>query len=260
MSRAKYPTDLTDAQWERIRPLLPKAKPGGRPRSVDLREVLNGIFYIVRGGIPWRMLPHDLPPWGTVHYFYWKWRRDGTWEAIQDALRTKVRHSDGRPKSPSAAIIDSQTVKTTEAGGPRGYDAGKKVNGRKRHIVVDTLGMLLAVVVHSAGIQDRDGAMLVLARLRGRFPRLKLIWADAAYAAVVAWTQAVCGWVLELVRKPEGVRTFQVLPRRWVVERTFGWLNRCRRLSKDYERVTESSEAMIHLAMIHLMLKRLCRA
>src|SRR5689334_1067062 len=179
MSRAKYPTDLTDAQWERIRPLLPKAKPGGRPRSVDLREVLNGIFYLVRGGIPWRMLPHDLPPWGTVHYFYWKWRRDGTWEAIQDALRTKVRHSDGRQKSPSAAILDSQTVKTTEAGGPRGYDAGKKVNGRKRHIVVDTMGMLWAVVVHSAGIQDRDGAMLVLARLRGRFPRLKLIWADA---------------------------------------------------------------------------------
>jgi putative transposase len=260
MRRAKYPTDLTDAQWERIRPLLPKAKPGGRPRSVDLREVLNGIFYIVRGGIPWRMLPHDLPPWGTVHYFYWKWRRDGTWEAIQDALRTKVRHAAGRHQSPSAAIIDSQTVKTTEAGGPRGYDAGKKVNGRKRHIVVDTIGMLLAVVVHSAAIQDRDGAMLVLAKLRGRFPRLKLIWADAAYAAVAAWTKAVCGWVLELVRKPEGVRTFQVLPRRWVVERTFGWLNRCRRLSKDYERVPESSEAMIHLAMIQLMLRRLCRA
>ena len=260
MRRAKYPTDLTDAQWERIRPLLPKAKPGGRPRSVDLREVLNGIFYIVRGGIPWRMLPHDLPAWGTVHYFYGKWRRDGTWEAIQDALRTKVRHAAGRHKSPSAAIIDSQTVKTTEAGGPRGYDAGKKVNGRKRHIVVDTIGMLLAVVVPSAAIQDRDGAMLVLAKLRGRFPRLKLIWADAAYAAVVAWTKAVCGWVLELVRKPEGVRTFQVLPRRWVVERTFGWLNRCRRLSKDYERVPESSEAMIHLAMIQLMLRRLCRA
>jgi len=259
MGRAKYPTDLSNDQWEVIRPLLPKAKPGGRPRTVDLREVLNGIFYIVRGGIPWRMLPHDLPPWGTVHYYYWKWRRDGTWEAIQNALRTKVRHRDGRPKSPSAAIIDSQTIKTTEVGGPRGYDAGKKINGRKRHIVVDTMGMLLAVVVHSAGLQDRDGAKLVLAKLKGRFPRLQLIWADGAYEAVVGWAKAVCGWVLELVRKPEGLRTFQVLPRRWVVERTFGWFNRCRRLSKDYERATGSSEAMIHLAMIHLMLRRLCR-
>ncbi len=251
---------MSDDQWELIRPLLPKAKPGGRPRSVDLREVLNGIFYVVRGGVPWRMLPHDLPPWGTVHYYYWRWRRDGTWETIQDALRTKLRHRDDRHKSPSAAIIDSQTVKTTEVGGPRGYDAGKKINGRKRHIVVDTLGLLLAVAVHSAAVQDRDGAKPVSAGLKGRFPRLKLIRADGAYAAVVGWTRAVFGWVVELVRRPEGLRTFQVLPRRWVVERTFGWLNRSRRLSKDYERETGSSEAMIHLAMIHLMLKRLSRA
>ncbi|MBV8311371.1 MAG: IS5 family transposase [Planctomycetaceae bacterium] len=260
MRGAKYPTDLTDAQWKLIRPLLPKPKPGGRPRTVNLREILNGIFSIVRGGVPWRMLPHDFPPWGTVHSYYWKWRRDGTRETIQDALRTKVRHKNGRPKSPRAALIDSQTGKTTERGGPRGYDSGNRIQGRQRHIVVDSLGLLLAVVVHSVGIQDRDGAKLVWEEPQGRFSRLKLIWADGASAAVVDSAQAVCGGVLELVRKPEGSRTFQVLPRRWVVERTVGWLNRCQRLSKDDERDTGSSEAMIHLAMIHRMLKRLCRA
>src|SRR5271157_5795199 len=149
MRRAKYPTDLTDAQWKLVQPLIPKPKPGGRPQSVDRREILNAIFYLVRGGIQWRMLPHDFPPWGTVHYYYRQWRRDGTWEAIQNALRTKVRHKAGRHKSPSAAIIDSQTVKTTEMGGPRGYDAGKRIKGRKRHILVDTLGLLLALGKYS---------------------------------------------------------------------------------------------------------------
>jgi transposase len=257
MDTKRYPSDLTDAQWELIRPLLPAARPGGRPRSVDLREVVNAILYVVRGGIPWRMLPKGLPPWGTSHFYYRAWRIDGTWEKVLDALRTRLRRADGREKSPSAAILDSQSIKTSEGGESRGYDAGKRVTGRKRHIVVDTMGLLLAVVVHSASVQDRDGARLVLARLAGRFPRLKLIWADAAYGATVGWAKTFGGWVLELVKKAADQVGFVVLPRRWVVERTFGWLVRSRRLARDYERLTASSEAMIRIAMIHLMLKRL---
>ena len=257
MERKSYPTDLTDEQWDLIRPLLPKAKPGGRPRSVDTRAVVDGILYVVRGGVPWRMLPHDLPPWGTVHFYYRSWRIDGTWARVMDVLRTRLRHADGRKKSPSAAIVDSQSIKTSEGGEARGFDMGKKVTGRKRHLVVDTTGLLLAVVVHSASVQDRDGAKLVLARLAGRFPRLRLIWADAAYEATVGWAKSFGGWVLELVRKAADQVGFVVLPRRWVVERTFGWLVRSRRLARDYERLTASSETMIEVEMIHLMLKRL---
>jgi putative transposase len=204
---------LTDAQWEKLAPLLPSPKPSGHPRTVDLREVINGIGYVLRGGIPWRMLPHDLPPWGTVWWYFRQWRKDGTWERIHETLRPKVREAEGREFTPSVAIIDSQSVKHTR--GPRGYDAGKKVTGRKRHIVVDTLGLLLVVVVHAASIQDWDGVKLVLHQLLGRFPRLQVIWADGAYSGkLVAWARALGGWLLEIVRRPNEATGFRVLPKR----------------------------------------------
>src|SRR3954464_9332524 len=260
MKRKHYPSDLTDAQWNRLKRLLPPAKPGGRPRSVDLRQVLNGILYIVRGGCAWRMMPHDLPPWSTCYDYFRKWRNDGLWRRINDTLRDQVRRKAGRKKSPSMGIIDSQSVKTTEQGGPRGKDAHKMVNGRKRHLVVDTLGLVMAAVVHAADIQDRDGARLVLAAIKGRFPRLRKILADAIYNGGIAeWAKQCGGWVLEVVAKPERKKgePFKVMKWRWIVERTFAWLGRSRRLSKDYERQPESSEAMIHISMIQLMLRRL---
>jgi putative transposase len=200
----RYPSDLTRTQWERLKPLLPPARPGGRPREVDLREILNGIFYIARGGCAWRMMPKDLPIWSTSYDYFRKWRNDGTWSKINDALRTQVRHRNKRKKSPSLGIIDSQSVKTTEQGGPHGIDAHKKVNGRKRHLVVDTLGMVVAAVVHSAGIRDRDGAKLVLEKLVGRFPRQKKILADGIYNGGIAeWAKEVGGWIFELVVRPK---------------------------------------------------------
>src|SRR5512135_2953387 len=257
----RYPSDLTRTQWKRLKRLLPEAKPGGRPRSVVLREILNGIFYITRGGCSWRMMPKDLPPWSTGYDYFSKWRNDGTWAKINDVLRTQVRHRDGRPQSPSMGIIDSQSVKTTERGGPHGKDAHKKVNGRKRHLVVDTLGMVVAAVVHSAGLQDRDGAKRVLEKLKGRFPRLEKILADGIYNGGIAqWAKKIGGWIRELVVRPEGQRKFEVLKWRWIVERTFAWLGRYRRLSKDDEGMEESSESWIYVAMTHLMLRRLERA
>jgi putative transposase len=258
MKPKRYPSDLTRTQWKRLKPLLPAAKPGGRPREVDLREILNGIFYIARGGCAWRMMPKDLPPWSTCYDYFRKWRNDDTFSKINDALRTQIRHRDGRKKSPSLAIIDSQSVKTTEQGGLRGKDAFKKVNGRKRHLVVDTLGLVVAAVVHSAGIQDRDGAKQVLKKLGGKFPRLKKILADGIYNGGIAeWAMEVGRWVLEVVVRPEEQKGFKVLPWRWIVERTFAWLGRYRRLSKDYEGQAESSESWIYVAMTYLMLRRL---
>ena len=258
--RKGYPSDLTDEQWEVVRRLLPKPSKRGAPQRVSRRCLVNAIFYICRTGCQWRQLPHDFPPWGTVSAQYHHWRTDGTWAKLHDALRERVRRADGRTPKPSAAIIDSQSVKTTEAGGPRGYDGGKQVNGRKRHVVVDTLGLLLAVAVLPANIQDWEGAKVVLRRLKAAFPRtIQLIWADAVYAYnyLPEWCLIVGRWLLEVVKRPLGAVGFVVVHRRWVVERTFGWLGRHRRLSKDYERCPESSETWIRIAMIQVMLRRL---
>jgi transposase len=245
-----------------IEPLLPPVRRGGRPEKHKRRWTVDAILYVVRTGCAWRQLPADFPPWGTVFWYFKQWRADGTVDRVHNALWDQVRDAAGRDPMASAGIVDAQSVKGADTVGAasRGFDAGKKVNGRKRHVVVDTMGLLLAVIITSAAVQDRHGAQRVLDRLRYTMPSVALVWADGGYAGqFVTWARRLLKVTVEIVRKPLGIPTFQVLPRRWVVERPFAWIVPCRRLDHDYERLPEHSEAMIKWAMIGLMSRRLAR-
>jgi len=259
--KLRYASDTMDGEWALIEPLLPRSRLG-RPRKHDLRTIVDAILYILATGVQWRALPKDFPPRSTVQGYFYRWRDDGTWHRINARLVAQARQALGRNTVPSAGIIDSQSAPTTESGGPRGVDAGKRIKGRKRHIVTDTQGFLLAVLVHPANIQDCHGAVPLLRALRRAFPKLRYIFADRVYRGDQLPTAlADCGkWTIEIVQRQPGVKGFQLLPRRWVVERTFAWLCRCRRLAKDFEATTASATAWLLLANVRLLSRRLARA
>jgi transposase len=257
----RYASDVSDAEWAQIEALLPAPKRLGRPRTTQMRQVVNAMLYLLTTGCQWRLLPKEFPPFSTVQRFFYRWRDAGLWQTINHFLVMRTREATGREASPTAGVLDSQSVKTTEAAGPRGYDAGKKIKGRKRHVLTDTNGLLVAAVVHQADIQDRDGAPLVLASARYLYPWLRHVFADGGYSGAKLDTalEKIGRWRIEIIKRSDAASGFVVLPRRWVVERTFAWLNRNRRLAKDFEATLESALAWLFLASVKLLMRRLGR-